>query len=623
MALIQPDSDIILLHNIPLDVKQEHSITFADKTAQFNYFNSKAISQGRFTDYSYQRHSIDKIKIEVKSDDIFDVNYMMFRNTAFGTKWFYAFVTEIEYINNVTSLITYEIDDLQTWLFDFEVKECFVVREMPEDDYANEQVVPEPLETGDYVVSNIKEEEIHWENTKICALVTNPLIDEATKKFINPDTNTLLYSHYGNPGSQHVDNPLFRVGDIGDVRCGMLPTGLLPIFFQNDETGRENFSWYLTALQWKNNTSSIVSAFLVPSIISADYYTGESGGAIDKTYYVDAYIPNSDDTIYRIPRPLWIGTQERPLGNGSINNMKLYNYPYCFPFISDGIGNISTFMPQYFERNDGNFKFSLGWCCTSTLELTFTPVDYKGLGANYNETYVFNKFPQISWVTDYFAEYWSQNKINITAGVLGDLLSGVNSIYTGNANYAMNMGMAVREGALAEQPITAATKTRTLNMQDIYRNTAEQAQKAGGIGALSSAISIAQTVGNVGIARRTSDRNVGVQDTDFLASVAHTKPISGIMSVTKDMALVIDEYFTMYGYATHRVKVPNWKTHTRPTFNYVQTLNTNIVGSLPQDSLKNIIGIFERGITWWHNTGDYIGDYGRNNRATNRGQYRH
>lgn len=55
------------------------------------------------------------MRVEKKAEDLYDCNYLAFQNTSFGSKWFYAFITSVEYVNNITSEITFEIDVLQTY----------------------------------------------------------------------------------------------------------------------------------------------------------------------------------------------------------------------------------------------------------------------------------------------------------------------------------------------------------------------------------------------------------------------------------------------------------------------------------------------------------------------------
>ena len=628
--LIQPDSDVILLRNIPLDLSQEHSICFDDAGQQERYFKGEGRAKFTLTTYSYQRHSLGVIKVEKCADDLYDVNYMMFRNTAFGNKWFYAFVTDVEYINNVTTAVYYKIDPLQTWLFDFNIGQSFVVREMPKDDYANEQLVDEPLETGEYVVSHLATggfsaiTDSDWYNTRICVLVTNAIINvinSSSPFFVNPLTSGDLYVYppiYQENASPQ--NPrLFELGDVGSVRCNNMSTGLLPLLFPNNDLGRSNLQWYIRFLESANASNSIVTMFIVPHFVDVSYSMTPYTQGTDKYYKVSAVIDDGNQQ-FKISRPSWVGTTDNPLPNTEIRNMKLYNYPYCFPFISDGEGDIQPFKPQYFYDNDGFFNFEFMYSCTSTLDLCFIPNNYKGMALNLNESYAITKCPQIPWITDYYNTYWAEQKVNITSSLIGDFLSAGSEILGGiqasapafnKLNYAnANYGRLLRRG---HAPQTIMKQQRSEIMQNMSNSS---------LGALAPVIDIGQTLGNLGIARHTSDRNHGVPTTDILAVRNIFKPYYGIMSITKEMAQVIDDYFTRFGYATHRSKVPNWRTNQRPVFNYVQTKDTVIDGHLPQEDAEEIVNIFEKGITWWHRTGNNIGNYTLNNRASSRGQYR-
>lgn len=69
---------------------------------------------------------------------------------------------------------------------------------------------------------------------------------------------------------------------------------------------------------------------------------------------------------------------------------------------------------------------------------------------------------------------------------------------------------------------------------------------------------------------------------------------------------MIDDYFTMFGYAIKRVKVPN--RNSRPHWNYVKTIGCTLTGSIPSDDMKKICNIYNNGITFWKN-GSEIGHY--------------
>ena len=80
--------------------------------------------------------------------------------------------------------------------------------------------------------------------------------------------------------------------------------------------------------------------------------------------------------------------------------------------------------------------------------------------------------------------------------------------------------------------------------------------------------------------------------------------------IRAEFAKIIDDYFSMFGYATHRTKVPN--ITGRPSWNYVKTIDAKIIGSVPFGDMERIKQMFNDGVTFWH--GDWVGDYTRNNK---------
>ena len=153
---IEPNSTVKLLKDVPLDASEDHTIWFDTPAQQVEWFNGYVKTGMTFERQYYQRHSKNEIKLEVLADNIFDCNYMMFRNTNFGSKWFYAYITNIEYVSNTVAKIRYLVDDLQTWHFDYTLGQCFVEREHSDSDNIGENLVPENLETGDYVIERVK-----------------------------------------------------------------------------------------------------------------------------------------------------------------------------------------------------------------------------------------------------------------------------------------------------------------------------------------------------------------------------------------------------------------------------------------------------------------------------------
>ena len=130
------------------------TITFANSTQQYLYFRGK-VSDGNgriFPQNSYQRTSSNKIRLELGMAEAIQYNYLYFKNISFENKYFYAFITNWEYVNNITTEITYEIDVMQSFITNAIVKQCFVEREHIQNDTIGANLVPEGLEQGDYIV---------------------------------------------------------------------------------------------------------------------------------------------------------------------------------------------------------------------------------------------------------------------------------------------------------------------------------------------------------------------------------------------------------------------------------------------------------------------------------------
>lgn len=145
MAYIIPDSIIYILSGVECDRDYNH----------IKWFNSRAEQQSYMLDHRiktydkcyYVRDGI--VNIDAWADDIYSANYMMFQNSAFSDRWFYAFINEVRYENNRTAEVHYTIDLWQTWWMDCKVGECFVEREHVLDDTVGLHTIPEGLEYGE------------------------------------------------------------------------------------------------------------------------------------------------------------------------------------------------------------------------------------------------------------------------------------------------------------------------------------------------------------------------------------------------------------------------------------------------------------------------------------------
>ena len=151
MSYIAPDTDIYLLADVECDKSYDNVKYFATKNAQHSYMSSKIVKS--FTNQSYGRVNKGTFRLFCKADDVYKCNYLMFQNTAFGNKWFYAFINSIEYVSNNTCEVRFTIDLFQTWFLDCTVGRCFVEREHVTDDNIGAHTLNEDVPTGEMITA--------------------------------------------------------------------------------------------------------------------------------------------------------------------------------------------------------------------------------------------------------------------------------------------------------------------------------------------------------------------------------------------------------------------------------------------------------------------------------------
>ena len=106
---IQPNTTVRFLRNCPLESNYENTIywdrTEQGRIEQTTYFISKtkpSIGDIVFTidRNTYQRANKNTIRVKIPTDYLYDCNYMMFQNNRYNiNKWFYAFITAVNYVN--------------------------------------------------------------------------------------------------------------------------------------------------------------------------------------------------------------------------------------------------------------------------------------------------------------------------------------------------------------------------------------------------------------------------------------------------------------------------------------------------------------------------------------------
>lgn len=379
---IQPNTDIYLLSNVPLDTTYEHTLYFADATSQYNTFRTRI--KYNLSNYSFQRVTNGVLRVGIKSDLLYDCNYMMFRNSSFGSKWFYAFIKSVDYVNNETSEITFEIDFMQSWYFEYELKQCFIERQHSVTDVLYENYEPEPLDTGDMVLRTEQSAvtTLDWDDwcLVICCAPLNT----------GAGTTTLVRKLNG------------------VISCGE--------YYQCNNNATSVVDFIDNVLP-DQSQDSILSAYMFPKVFV------DVGNPEDTKHIIDRYQDRPNVISFEDLK------EPTDIDGYKPKNMKLYNSPYVLYEVTDDTGNAQFYKPEFFS---GKPQFDIIGTFVGTPQMLVVPKNYRGNPYNYEEGFTITDFPMVAFDSDTFRAWLAQNQTANQISLLSSLGTAGVGIATGN-----------------------------------------------------------------------------------------------------------------------------------------------------------------------------------------------
>ena len=388
----------IHLLNVPLESDYRHTYHFSSKDEQYNFFLSKKVKS--LTNSSYQRRD-SHIRFPANIEDLRICNYVMFQNLDFSDKWYYAFIKEMKYSNSDMTEIYIDIDVMQTWFFDYEVKSSFVEREHVKDDTIGANTVPEQLETGEYIVNSVNKEQ--------SLLITGAII--GTTIDLSQDINKTEDNHSG--GAEYN-------GVYSGVKYYSVPN-------------KEYANTLLSKLANNGKSDAVVSLFMAPALY----------------IYVDA-----TKTYFPVTQESTVTTKKWSSGNAdqqiykpsSINgytpkNKKLLTYPYNYLLMSNNAGGGAIYKYEMFKNPDNSSlcSFNINFALTPGCSIRLIPQNYNGASSNNEEGLNLGKYPICSWANDTYINWLTQNSINLGVQAVtsvGTIAAGIGMIATGGGALA-------------------------------------------------------------------------------------------------------------------------------------------------------------------------------------------
>lgn len=561
--LIGPSTTVRVCQSIPLDNTYTDTILFTSKSAQESYFASK--TKKTYSGLTYQRLASNSstwaIFLEDVADYFYDCNYLCFQNGGFGNKWLYAFISDILYINENCTAITFEIDVMQTWLFDFEIKKSFIERMHVADDTISRNLVEEDLNFMQ------RYEYYYVENSRLFEGSTRPLdTDGEFDDRIIYDSIILVAT------SEDVDeeDEVLEGGLIQNTYQGLKYIG-----FNANDLGVGYCNAWLKRMNEGGKAGAINSISMVPSA-GLTYSSGGNGklniniedpnGNVGEKEYLINYSTLDDDYIPK--------------------NNKLFCWPYHFFSITTLDGQSYDYKYEDIIESDpvpgtSTMKFKFKFAFGTDPTYFMYPSYYMKCNNNYDYGIKLSGFPKCNWNFGVWENYYAQQDTNITLSMIASML-GAGSAGAGTAA----QGLTSKAGA--------GVSTAVGMLQ-------------AGIGAVQAGLS---TFGGLSVVKSQPDQSKGANN---VGGVNYNMETMDFWIIHKRLhwgyVVKIDDYFTKFGYRVNSTGVPN--LHTRKYWNYLKLDQPSVTGNMPVGDMRMIKQILSNGITFWHTTD--VGNYDLNN----------
>lgn len=531
--VFQPSTKIYLGH-VPFNPSYKHVHYIPNRTAQYEHFIH--LCPNGMADFTYQRVD-NAVVVPYNAEQLYGYNYAMFQNANYGSRWFYAFITDVQYVNPQSSRLVLQTDIMQTWFPDCKVNSCMVEREHVNNDSIGAHIKDEAVDTGELKCTYFAIDNDNMDCYMVVSSAVEPLKDGT----------------YVNNG--------------GDKYMGLASGTSLSVFLTV-----EQLKGFMQGLSNNGQQDAISAVYMVPRSAIPNIVAKSNGWG----YWVDASSSTPSEIMtYNIGYDSLDGYVPK--------NNKMYCYPFEYLELTNFTGVAQQLRLEFFQT-PGVVTIEKTGGCDVNSRLMYIPINYNGVNRFVEGCVQLDTYPTCNWVYQSFANYIGSSKVREVKGVYGEngaylmpdpvgaynsatdlpyfesFIKGLGGILGGAANMdpVGMIGSAVEAGLEGNRAFAA------LNKQSRVPNTSR-----GGTNSTAAMVNIGSYT--LGIRKYTCRAEIAQQ---------------------------IDDYLSIYGYNVNVNKVPN--ITGRQSWNYVKTNGASITGPVPADTLASINALFDRGITFWH-----------------------
>jgi hypothetical protein len=305
---------------------------------------------------------------------------------------------------------------------------------------------------------------------------------------------------------------------------------------------------------------------------------------------IPKFLADQVGTSSAISQDVYHFARETELDNYVPRNKKLFCYPYSRICVSNNSGTVTEYRWELFsDPQDPIVEFDIIGTTMGNPSILCYPEDYDRVDEKYDNAIAMTNFPPIPWINDTYKAFIAQNKANIVSSIIGTV-----------------MGTAGAAGA------TVSTGFKS------SKEAGGAASSIGGtLGVIGSMASPVQNVLSIMTEQKAHqfapDTVANLAQSDMIMLLAKRMRFDFYnVTLKREVARSIDEFFDAFGYACRRIKVPD--IHARQSWSYVKTAGCILKGSAPADAKADIIKMFDNGIRVWTSP-LIIGDFTQPNTA--------
>lgn len=604
-----PLGTIYLIKRAPITSDYNHTIDFKSPNEQLAYWGS--LQSITLLNYSYVRRERRYIQCDKTFEELDGVNYLIYQNVTNG-KWFYCFVINREYVNDNMTRVYFDIDVLQTFMFDYEIKPSYIAQSHVDRWDADKKPIysrtEEGLEYGSeyvtesaYKIKHATAPQKHGFYLVYCK--EHPVSEGTAGEPTTVERTPIPYTIYLLPnlegatldGSEvsFVNLTNATSGESSNIQvCNM--RGLQKYMANSDFGNYVQQIIYLPYLATPYSVNGGIFNFTGDNPLFQFGLTTLTTGTRSitllkiKTIYTANWVATlAEMDIFEgisgeMPQPeQWAAIKQNPRKTERDRRFesKLLCYPYRYNVFTDWTGAPALIKNEYISGDKIRIKNAIGFGFNAPRRFW---VDGYRKDPEGRESSISQVIPmEQPIISDAYYTYMLQNRNQISANI---------------TNAGINAAISVA-GSAASGVMGAGANLLTGNIGGAVASGVNSAANIAQAGANFQAVIRSQNAKERDL-QNLPDTFSNTNDCTF-AIIDETKYLTFYRKkICCEFAEQLAQYWHMYGYVVKRVEVPNTRSRTR--FNYVKTVGANIVGEVEQEYLQALRAIYDRGVTFWH-----------------------